>query len=324
VRASLREVPDRDALPTVAAFSAIYLVWGSTFLAIRYAVETIPPYMMMSLRSLGGGLILLGLWRLREPLSPWPSRREWAGATALGLLFFAVGHGLLAREEQYVPSGMAALCAATIPLFVPLIIWIVPGGRRPSGRTIAALAAGFAGVALLVAAQGTGGGLSAVDASLLLLMALSWAAGTVATRHVRVPTSPLAAAGMPLLTGAVMLAGVALVSGEAGGFDAGQVSGKSLGGLAYLVVMGTVVTFSAYMWLLRHVAPTRVATYAFVNPAVAVLLGWAVAGESLGPGTRLATAVIIGAVAVAVSDRPRPQLEASAPSASPSPSSASS
>jgi drug/metabolite transporter (DMT)-like permease len=139
-----------------------------------------------------------------------------------------------------------------------------------------------------------------------------------------VPTSALAAAGMPLLTGAVMLAVVAAVSGETGSFDAGQVSGKSLAGLAYLVVMGTVVTFSAYMWLLSHVAPTRVATYAFVNPAVAVLLGWAVAGEALSPGTLLATAVIIGAVAVAVSDRPPRQLDASVASASPSPSSASS
>jgi drug/metabolite transporter (DMT)-like permease len=317
-------VPDRDALPTVAAFAAIYLIWGSTFLAIRYAVETIPPYMMMSGRSLGGGLILLGLWRLREPGSPWPTASEWAGALILGWFFFVTGHGLLAREEQYVPSGSAALCAATIPLFVPLITWIVPAGRRPSGRTSAALAAGFVGVAMLVAAQGSGGGLAAVDAALLLLMALSWASGTVASQHVRVPTSPLAASALPLLTGGVMLAAVSLVSGEAGGFDAGTVSGKSLAGLAYLVVMGTAVTFSAYMWLLRHVAPTRVATYAFVNPAVAVLLGWAVAGESLSPGTLLATAVIIGAVAVAVSDRPRPQLEPSAASASPSPSSASS
>jgi drug/metabolite transporter (DMT)-like permease len=317
-------VPDREALPTVAAFTAIYIVWGSTFLAIRYAVETIPPYTMMSLRCLGGGAILVGLWRLREPESPWPDRRELGGAAVLGLLFFVTCHGLLAREEQFVPSGMAALCAATIPLFVPLLTWLVPGGGRPTGRTSAALAAGFVGVALLVAAQGSGGGLSAVDASLLLLMALSWAAGTVATRIVPVSSSPLAASGIPLLWGAAMLAVVALVSGEGGGFEAGQVTGKSLAGLAYLVVMGTVVTFSAYMWLLRHVVPTRVATYAFVNPAVAVLLGWAVAGESLSPGILLATAVIIGAVAVAVSDRPRPQLEASVSSASPSPSSASS
>jgi drug/metabolite transporter (DMT)-like permease len=176
---------------------------------------------------------------------------------------------------------------------------------------------------MLVAAQGSGGGLAAVDASLLLLMALSWAAGTVATRLVPVPSSPLAASGIPLLWGAAMLAVVSLVSGEAGGFAAGDVTGKSVAGLAYLIVMGTVVTFSAYMWLLRHGAPTRVACYAFVNPAVAVLLGWAVAGEHLSGGTLLATAVIIGAVAVAVSDRPRPQLEAP-PSASPSPSSASS
>jgi drug/metabolite transporter (DMT)-like permease len=316
-------VPDRDALPTVAAFSAIYLVWGSTFLAIRYAVETIPPYMMMSLRSIGGGLILLGLWRMREPGSAWPARGEWAAAAILGTLFFVTGHGLLAREEQYVPSGMAALCAATIPLFVPILTWIVPGGGRPSGRTTTALVAGFAGVTMLVAAQGSGGGLAAIDAALLLLMAFSWAAGTVATRHVPVPTSPLAAAALPLLAGGVGLAAVSLVSGEAGSFHAGDVTGKSAAGLAYLVVMGTVVTFSAYMWLLRHVAPTRVATYAFVNPAVAVVLGWAVAGEHLSAGTLLATAVIIGAVAVAVSDRPRPQLEAP-PSASPSPSSASS
>jgi drug/metabolite transporter (DMT)-like permease len=321
----VRKVSDRDALPTVAAFSAIYLVWGSTFLAIRYAVETIPPYTMMSLRCLGGGAILVGLWRLREPGSTWPSLRELAGSALLGLLFFVTCHGLLAREEQFVPSGIAALCAATIPLFVPLLTWLVPGGGRPSARTSAALAAGFAGVAMLVAAQGSaGGGLAAVDAALLLLMALSWAAGTVATRLVPVPHSPLAAAGIPLLWGSVMLAAVALVSGEAGELHMAVVSAKSLGGVAYLVVMGTVVTFSAYMWLLRHVAPTRVATYAFVNPAVAVLLGWAVAGEHLSAGTLLATAVIIGAVAVAVSDRPRPQLEAAPSSASPSPSSASS
>ena len=317
-------MPDRDALPTVAAFSAIYLVWGSTFLAIRYAVETIPPYTMMSLRCLGGGAILIGLWRLREPGSRWPSPRELAGSAVLGLLFFVTCHGLLAREEQFVPSGMAALCAATIPLFVPLLTWLVPRGGRPTSRTAAALLAGFAGVAMLVAAQGSGGGLAAVDASLLLLMALSWAAGTVATRHVPVPHSPLAAAGMPLLWGAVMLAIVALFSGELGRVHMEVVSAKSLGGLTYLIVMGTVVTFSAYMWLLRHVAPTRVATYAFVNPAVAVVLGWAVAGEHLSAGTLLATAVIIGAVAVAVSDRPRRQLEAPPSSASPSPSSASS
>jgi drug/metabolite transporter (DMT)-like permease len=314
-------VPDRAALPTVAAFSAIYLVWGSTFLAIRYAVETIPPYTMMSLRCLGGGAILVGLWRMREPNASWPSARELAGCAVLGLLFFVTCHGLLAREEQFVPSGTAALCAATIPLFVPVLIWLRPGGGRPSPRTSVALGAGFAGVALLVAAQGSGGGLAAVDAALLLLMALSWAAGTVATRLVSVPSSPLAASGIPLLWGSVMLAVVAVVSGELGKFHAGDVTGKSAAGLAYLVVMGTVVTFSAYMWLLSHVEPTRVATYAFVNPAVAVVLGWAVAGEHLSAGTLLATAVIIGAVAVAVSDRPRTQLEAP-PSASPSPSSA--
>jgi drug/metabolite transporter (DMT)-like permease len=297
--------PAPPAAEVVAAFASIYLVWGSTFLAIRYAVETIPPFAMMAVRCLVGGGILLALGLVRERAIVWPTRREWGGAVVLGSLFFVGCHGLLAFAEERVPSGVAALCLATIPLFVPLLVWALPGGTAPSQRRVVALVAGFAGVALLVASEGSGGGLRPAYAALLLLSALSWAAGTVATRMVAVPPSPTIGAAIPLLAGGAILTVIALASGELAPQRLDHVSARSAGGLAYLVVLGTVVTFSAYVWLLRHVAPARVATYAFVNPAVAVALGWAVGDESLSAGAVLATLVIIAAVAVAVSERER-------------------
>jgi drug/metabolite transporter (DMT)-like permease len=291
------------AVELAAAFASIYLVWGSTFLAIRYAVETIPPFAMMAVRCLLGGGILLGIALVRERGIAWPTRREWGGALVLGAFLFVGCHGVLAYAEERVPSGIAALCLATIPLFVPLLAWALPGGSPPSRRRSVALVAGFAGVAMLVASQGTGGGLHPADALLLLGSALSWAAGTVATRVVPVPRSPTMGAAMPLLAGGVVLTVIALASGELSAGRLDHVSARSVGGLAYLVVLGTVVTFSAFVWLLRHVAPARVATYAFVNPAVAVVLGWALAGESLTVGAVVASAVIVVAVAVAVSER---------------------
>ncbi len=294
----------------VAAFAAIYLVWGSTFLAIRYAVETIPPFAMMSARCLLGGAILLGLARVRGRAIVWPSRREWGGAVVLGGLLFVGCHGVLAFAEERVPSGIAALCLATIPLFVPLLAWALPGGTPPTRRRSAALAGGFAGVALLVASQGANGGLRPVYAVLLLLSALSWAAGTVATRLVPVPRSPTIGAALPLLAGGALLAVIALASGELAPGRLDHISGRSVGGLAYLIVFGTVLTFSAYVWLLRVVAPARVATYAFVNPTVAVAIGWAFAGESLTAGAVVASALIVVAVAVAVSERDRPRVPA--------------
>jgi drug/metabolite transporter (DMT)-like permease len=290
-----------------AAFAAIYIVWGSTFLAIRYAVETIPPFAMVAARCLLGGAVLVGiaLVRGRSGLS-WPTWREWGGSIVLGAFLFVGCHGVIAYAEERVPSGTAALCLATIPLFVPLLSWRLLGSGRPSLRTGLALLAAFAGVALLVARQGTGGGLTASEAGLLLFAAFSWAAGTIATRRLPVPRAPLAAAAAPLLAGGVMLVVISLLSGEAGDLHPSQISGRSIGGLLYLVVLGTIVTFAAYIWLLGHVAPTRVATYAFVNPAVAVLIGWAIANEHVTAGTLVATAVIIVAVAVAVTDRSPP------------------
>jgi drug/metabolite transporter (DMT)-like permease len=283
----------------LASFASIYLVWGSTFLAIRWAVETIPPFTMMALRCLAGGGILLAIGLVRERDVHWPTRREWGGAVVVGSLFFVGCHGLLALAETHVDSGISALYLATIPLFVPLLGWLLTGDGRPSLRLTVALVAGFGGVALLVVAQGSTGGLTLGRALLLLFTAFCWAAGTVATRLVPVPRAPLLGAALPLLTGGVMLVVVALATGE----HVHHVSLRSASGLAYLILFGTVATFSAYIWLLRVVAPNRVATYAFVNPAVAVLIGWAIAGETLSAGAIVATVVIVGAVAIAVAER---------------------
>ncbi len=289
-----------------AAFAAIYLVWGSTFLAIRYAVETIPPFAMVAARCLLGGAVLVGIALVRERSGlRWPTWREWGGSIVLGAFLFVGCHGVIAYAEERVPSGTAALCLATIPLFVPLLVWALPGGIPPSRRRTAALLGGFAGVALLVASQDAGGRLDPLQGVMLLGAALSWAAGTVATRVVPVPRSPVLGAALPLLSAGVILMLVSLGSGELSAGRLDHVSARSAGGLAYLIVFGTVVTFSAYVWLLRVVSPSRVATYAFVNPAVAVILGWGLAGESLSVGAVLASVVILVAVAVAVSERDR-------------------
>jgi len=289
-----------------AAFAAIYIVWGSTFLAIRYAVETIPPFAMVAARCLLGGAVLVGIALVRERSGlSWPTWREWGGSIVLGAFLFVGCHGVIAYAEERVPSGTAALCLATIPLFVPLLVWALPGGAPPSRRRTAALLGGFAGVALLVASQDAGGRLHPLEGAMLLAAALSWAAGTVATRVVPVPRSPVLGAALPLLSAGVILMLVSLGSGELSSRRLDHVSARSAGGLAYLIVFGTVVTFSAYVWLLRVVSPSRGATYAFVNPAVAVILGWGLAGESLSVGAVLASVVILVAVAVAVSERDR-------------------
>jgi drug/metabolite transporter (DMT)-like permease len=299
--------PNRTRI--IASFAAIYLVWGSTFLAIRWAVETIPPFMMMTGRCLLGGGVLVALALIQGRGDPWPTLRELGGAAVAGACFFVGCHGLLAYAERTVPSGMAALCLATIPLFVPLLVWGASLGGPPTARAAGALLVGFAGVAMLVASQGATGGLAATDAALLLFTALSWAVGTVATRVLATPASPAMSGGAALLAGAVLLLPIAAATGEFGEFSVGDVSARSLGGLLYLIIAGTVLTFSSYMWLLTHVSPSRVATYAFVNPAVAVLLGWAIADEHLTAGALVATAVIVVAVAVVVTER-RPALAA--------------
>jgi drug/metabolite transporter (DMT)-like permease len=292
----------------VLAFGAIYFIWGSTFLAIRYLVSDLPPLLAMGTRSAVAGLILVAFARSRR--GAWPSRRELRNVAILGVLFFVACNGTLGDVQSRIESGLAALFMATIPLWVPLFAWIVapaqPPGRRVAGGTIA----GFIGVALLFYSRNglPVGGINTIDALLLLLGAMCWAVGTVAAPGLRLPASPSMSAGLQLLIGGATLFCIGCARGELAHVGADALTLRAMFSFAYVVLFGMVMTFSCYMWLLRVVAPARVATYAFVNPMVAVALGWAVAGETLNAGTLIAMAIVVVAVAVTVTaPRPVPQ-----------------
>lgn len=288
------------------AFAAIYFIWGSTFLATRYLVSDVPPLLAMGTRSALAGLILVAYARSRR--YAWPSRRELRNVAALGILFFVGCNGVLGVVQARIESGLAALFMATIPLWVPLFAWAAAPAQPPGWRVAAGTIAGFVGVALLfVTRNGLAvGGIHAGDALLLLLSAICWAIGTVAAPRLRLPSSPPMSAGLQLLIGGIILFSVGTASGDLAAVGASAFTPRAMLSLAYIVLFGLVTTFSCYMWLLRVAPPSRVATYAFVNPMVAVLLGWAVAGETLNAGTLAAMAIVVVAVAVTVT-APRPQ-----------------
>ena len=281
-----------DSIKMLLAFASIYLVWGSTYLAIRYAVETIPPLVTAGIRhSVAGGILLA--WAYARGFR---ARREhWIAGMIVGALFFLIGHGTLHWAEQHVASGLAALLIATEPMFILVLAW-VSGRQRISRISALGLAAGVVGVAIL-----TGAELSAKNASLLGMLAvltgsLSWAAGVVISPKLRLPTDALARTAVPLVCGAVMLLATAGITGEFRGLHWSAVSLKSLMGLGYLIVFGSIVAFTAYTWLLQRYPPALVATHTYANPVVAVLLGWLLASESLTVRVAVACVAILGAI----------------------------
>ncbi len=280
----------------VAAFAAIYLLWGSNFLAIRYAAEAMPPFLMMAVRSLTAGALLFAWARLRDGALPAPG--HWPAAAAVGTLLFLGCHGLLAWAEQTVPSGVAALVLATIPLWLTLLEW-ASGGARPRGRTVLGLALGVLGLLVLIQ-PGPSHAAPLVGLLALVLSAFAWAAGSILSRRLRVPPSVVLASGMQLLAGgtALTVAGVAL--GELPRVDVGVLAPRALLAFGYMVVAASLIGFTAYMWLLRVSTPARVGTYAFVNPVVALVVGWGVGGESLDARTFWASLVIVAGVALIV------------------------
>jgi drug/metabolite transporter (DMT)-like permease len=281
-----------DSIKLALAFIAIYLVWGSTYLAIRYAVETIPPLVTAGIRhTIAGGILFA--WAYARGFRP--KREHWIAGAVVGGLFFLVGHGTLHWAEQHVASGLAALLIATEPMFILVLAW-ASGQQKISRLSALGLACGVTGVAIL-----TGIELSAKDTSLLgmlavLLGSLSWAAGVVISPKLKLPTDALARTAVPLVCGAVMLLAAAGVTGEFQSLHWSAVSLKSIFGLAYLIVFGSIVAFTAYTWLLQRCPPTLVATHTYANPVVAVLLGWLLASEALTARVALASIAILGAI----------------------------
>ena len=283
----------------LVAFAAVYLVWGSTYLAIRFAVETLPPFLMAGARFILAGLILLAWARAREGAA-WPTRQEWQTGLISGSLLLLGGNGGVAWAEQRVPSGIAALLVAIVPLWMVLLEWLRPGGHRPRAAVFAGVGLGLAGLALLVGpdALRSGSGSDAVGAMVLVFASLSWAAGSQYTRWAPRARSGTVGAGTQMLAGGVVLVIAAAIAGEPSRLDLAHASTRSLLGFAYLVTFGSLIGFTAYFYLLGHTTAAKASTYAYVNPVVAVLLGWAIGHERVTSRTILAAAIILAGVAI--------------------------
>jgi drug/metabolite transporter (DMT)-like permease len=295
-------------LTVLLAFAAVYVVWGSTYLGIRVALETLPPFLMGGVRFLAGGSILY-LWaRLRG--APAVRARHLGPAFLLGALLFLMGNGGVAWAQQYLPSGLAALLITMTPLWMVLLVWAGPGGERPHGLVLLGLALGLGGMVGLIGPRIGPGGVHAAGVLAVLGASLAWSIGSLYSRRPVLPSSPLLAAALPQLAGGVLMIVAGLLRGEAARFDPAAVSLRSVLALGYLLVFGSLVAFTAYSWLIRNVDPTIVSTYAFVNPVVAVVLGCTLGGEALPFDSLLAGAAAVAGVAVIITgqlrERPAP------------------
>ena len=286
----------------IAAFASIYLVWGSTYLAIRYAVETIPPFVMGGTRFLISGALLYA-WSRSRGARP-PTMRQWRNATIAGAFLLLGGNGGVVWAEQTVPSGLTALLVSILPFWLVIIEWARPPRRRPSGAVLTGLVVGFIGLVVLIGPGDIGAnGVSLVGAIVLILASLSWAIGSFWSRDADMPDSGLLTTGMEMLGGGALLFLAGVIAGELRSFDVAAVSTASWIGWVYLIVFGSLIGFTSYIWLLDKVSPARLGTYAYVNPVVAVVLGWAIAGETLSLRTGVAAVIVICAVALITTAR---------------------
>ena len=285
------------------AFAAVYLIWGSTYLAIRFAIETVPPFLVGGFRFVIAGALMYAFLRMRGVARP--TGLQWRSAWIIGPLLLTGGNGGIVWSEQYVPSGVVALMVACVPLWMLLLAWL-RGGGRPTVREWLGVAMGLAGVSLLVQFGATqdSGSVSPLGALVMLCSTLSWSIGSLIARDAPLPDSPLLASAMEMLAGGAVMLIIAGVRGEFTLLAASTVSMRSALSILYLAGFGSIVAFSAYKWLLSRVAPAVVGTYAFVNPVVAVGLGWMFASEALTRRTLLAMVVIVGAV-VMISLKPK-------------------
>lgn len=300
----MRESQIRSPAPkrwqVITAFAAVYVIWGSTYLGIHLAVETIPPFFMAGSRAFVAGTILYAWARCRG--ADKPELVHWKGATVVGGLLLLGGNGLLSWAEQRVPSGVSALIIGSVPLWMILLEWLWHRGPRPTVGLVSGLVVGFVGLGFLVvpgnASDGVRGDLS--GAAVLLLAAFLWANGSLYSRRARLPSSPLLAAAMELLAGGALLLFAGGINGEWMRFEPARVALSSWIAWVYLFTFGSLVAFTAYVWLLKASTPARVSTYAYANPVIAVFLGWALAGERITARMLIAAAAIILAVIIIV------------------------
>jgi drug/metabolite transporter (DMT)-like permease len=294
--------PQPSRVAIILAFAAVYLIWGSTYIAIRYAIETLPPFLMAASRFLIAGSILFAWAKLNGNGGSW-SFSYWRRAFVIGALLLLCGNGGVTWAEKYIPSGLAALLVAIEPLWVVVLNWIL-SRKRPNAKVLLGVLIGLAGVALLVSGgvndrssqSGVGSTMSFLGAGVVLAAGFTWAAGSVYSNRRPIRTATTLASGMQMLAGGSLLLLAALIAGDFNRLNFAAASWVSLGAFLYLVLFGSLIAFTAYSWLLHNVTPARAATYAYVNPVVAVLLGWLLASEPLTLRMLLAAAVIVGSV----------------------------
>ena len=302
------KIPTKAAL--IAGFATIYLIWGSTYLGIRIAVETLPPFLMAGARFLLAGGLLAGWILVTRGFKT--TCRQWFDNAIIGALLLLGGNGLVSWSEQKIPSGIATLIVSLGPLFIVLLDWAVfafgrdkQQGTKPGVATFAGVGLGIVGLAVLVGPQlGEGAGhLDPWRVGALVLACFSWSAGSIYSRYARTPAEPFTASAMQMLTGSGWLFVVGLVRGEAAQFHFADVSSRSMIAWGYLVAAGSLVGFTTFVWLMKHSTPARVSTYAYVNPIVAVALGWMFAHEPVGPRMFVAAAIIVAGVAIITTTR---------------------
>lgn len=282
------------------AFFLIYFIWGSTYLAIRYAIESIPPFLMASLRYTAAGTLLYLFMRLTG--CPNPTRKQWGHLTVIGAFLFVGGNGLVVWAEQFINSGLAALFVSLLPLWLILLDWLWAGGPPPTVRGLAGICLGIIGVIVLIdPAQLTATGINLTGALVVLLASPLWAVGSIYSKRIQQPKSVFMSAACQMLGGGMCLLMTATMLGEWSGFDPSGISAVSFSAFSYLVIFGSIIAISSYVWLLQNASAASVSTYAFVNPAVAIFLGWLIADEEINAHILSGAAIILAGVVLVIS-----------------------
>jgi drug/metabolite transporter (DMT)-like permease len=298
-----RPAPSSTAL--VLAFTAIYLIWGSTYLGIRVAVETMPPFLMAGMRFAVAGTLIFTFLLVRG--APWPRASQWKDQAIIGIFLLLGGNAVVSWSEQRTPSGITSLILGASPLIMVLLDWIRPGGRKPTVGLVLGVAVGIVGIALLLGPDAIPAGYRPPPIYIIAIFAssISWWTGSLYSKHGATGMSLLMASAMQMLCGSACILLTGFILGEERGLHLAAVTPRSWFAFSYLVVAGSIVAFPVYVWLLEHSTPAKVSTYAYVNPVVAVFLGWAILREPLNLRIMLASAVIIGAVAIITVGRSR-------------------